>query len=415
MRRYFDKIGLHSEPYLPTGPVTLSAELGNDLDRASERLLRLLRRTVFEISENPRARHDDLGLDDRLVPLYQDPSLESACATILARPDAILTTDGWQFIEMNVSSAVGGTGYVHLLNEFWRDRISPDLRIRSPLRDRSAMLAATATQFDKPKVMDLVGCTRDIKNDSWYYELGVDDLRRAGFEAELIGIEDYTDSLAGGHAPAPLVLHEFVAQDLLDAGRDLAPAVSLLDPGRIVVSPYSAEHVSNKRALARLSTGPEWLEPADAEFVERYVPWTREVYDGPVLYKSRRRSLVDLVQAQRDRFVLKRSDGSQGNNVHFGSSTDATVWNVLVENAVAAGTWVVQERVHSLGVPVEVADSDGGEASRIMAPSVFGPVLVGGVASGCQVRYDTVGLPGAEVLTRSVPSVLLNCAVWPAR
>jgi hypothetical protein len=427
MRRHFDGISFRGEPYIPTGPVTwkpyvptgpvtLSAELGNDLDRASERLLRLLRRTVFEIGEDPRARHDDLGLDDRLVPLYQEPSLESACATIIARPDAILTADGWQFIEMNVSSAVGGQVEVHLFCELWRDRVSPDLRLRSPLRDRSAMLAATAAQLDRPRVIDLVGCNGDVRQSySRYYDLEVDELRRAGFEAEWIEAEDYVDTFAGGRTPAPLVLQEFVAQDWLDAGRDLAPAARLRDGGRIVLSSYSAEHVSNKRALARLSAGPDWLKPADAEFVARYVPWTREVHDGPVIYRGRRHSLADLLLSQRNRFVLKRSDGNQGNNVHPGTSTDATLWRTLVENAVAVGTWVVQERVHSIGVPVEVADPETVEVRRIEAPMLFGPLLAGGVASGCHVRYDTAGLPGAEVLGGAVPTVLENCAAWPAR
>lgn len=413
MREHFRDLHFRWAPVVPAGPVTLPAATGRDLDRASERLLCLLHRAAFALADDARHRHRLLGLDDALLPLYADEPYEQGFASLLARPDAILTDEAWKFIEFNVSASVGGQTYVDLFSSFWREYGSGDVNLDQPLARRTDVLAELADDLGVPRDIALVGCARDINlPHSRYYDIEVDALRVGGFTATYYEPAEYAARVAGG-SPAALVLQRFVPQDWIDEGRDFRPVTGMRHERSRVVASTSASHVSNKRVLARLSAQPEWLKPDDAAFVDRYVPWTREAVDSEVSYRGASLDLRRLLLDEQERFVLKLAAGNSGRAVHPGADVDRVAWTNLVRNAFIAGTWVAQERVWSVGVPVDVIDPTDLKRRTLLAPAVFGPIVVGGRASGCMVRYDTAGSPGPSVMKLAVPTVLLNCAAWP--
>ncbi|MEV6410732.1 hypothetical protein [Kribbella sp. NPDC051718] len=418
MREHFVDLHFRWSPYVPAGPVAIPAGLAEDLSSAALRLLALLDRAALELAPTPAARHLALGLDEDLLPLYQSQAFEEKYAAAVARPDVILTEDGWRFIEFNVGGAVGDPIYVDLFNSFWRQVLAPSwtssMVLDSSLDLRADMLRQVAEELRLEPSVALIGCAQDINlTNMRYYDLEVDHLRKQGFEASYYEADDYVAELDRTGRGAPLGIQRFMIQDWVDQERSIDAMIRTRATPIALIAPQSSEHSGNKRLLAALSEGTPWMSAADRSFVDQYVPWTREIVDHAVSYEGASRSLLTLLLEQQERFVIKRSNSGSGHGVHLGWTTPEPLWRELIQKALAAGTWVVQERAESVPIRTAVIDTETSAWSETEAPAIFGPMIFGGKVGGCFVRYDTAATD--KMLTLALGSVLMSSACWPRR
>ncbi|MFJ1798550.1 hypothetical protein [Streptomyces sp. NPDC088180] len=411
---WFDRIA-------PAGPVVLPAALGAELEDAIGCLADLLRRAVHHLGEDCVSRHRALGLDERLTEFYGDEEFENAYATVMGRPDVILTDAGWKFIEFNFCSSTGGQVYVHLLNELWRQLLPDDalstLTLADPLKTRGDMLRTVLDELGLEPYVALVGHLPDVfLSDSGgnrrYYEIEADALRKSGIRAEYFETDEFIDALGSRRGEFPLVLERTVPQEWIDAGREIGPLLTIRKCGAAVLTPQSSYQAANKQLFALLSQGQDWMSDRDREFVRRYIPWSRSVREETVEYRGTSWKLDELLRGRRADFVLKRSDGDQNFDVHIGALTDASAWEDVIAKAREAGTWIAQETVHSTEIHADVLDCDRGEHLGIATRAVFGPLFMGGRMTGCGVRYD-VPAPGGSA-PRAAGSSILGSVGWQA-
>ncbi|WP_103535587.1 hypothetical protein [Streptomyces sp. SM11] len=411
---WFDRIA-------PAGPVVLPAAQGAELEDAIAYLAGLLRRAVRHLGDDCVSRHRALGLDERLTEFYGDEEFENAYATVMGRPDVILTDTGWKFIEFNFCSSTGGQVYVHLLNELWRQLLPDDvlstLTLADPLKTRGDMLRTILDDLGLDPYVALVGYLPDVfLSDSGgnrrYYEIEADALRKSGIRAEYFETDEFIDALGSRGGEFPLVLERTVPQEWIDAGRELGPLLTIRKCGSAVLTPQSSYQAANKQLFALLSQGQDWMSDRDREFVQRYIPWSRSVREEIVEYRGASWELDELLRRRRTDFVLKRSDGDQNFDVHIGSLTDASTWEDVIAKAHEAGTWIAQETVHSTEIHADVLDCDRGEYLGIATRAVFGPLFMGGRMTGCGVRYD-VPTPGGSA-PKAAGSSILGSVGWHA-
>ncbi|MER7754731.1 hypothetical protein [Kitasatospora sp. NPDC097643] len=384
----------------PAGPLVLPAERGVELEGAATRLAGLLRTAAWHLGDTCLARHRALGLDERLTAFYRDDDFEHRYATAIGRPDVILTDEGWKFIEFNFCSATGGQVFTHLLNELWRQllpaRVSAALTLDDPLTARNDLLRTVLADHGLDPKLALIGYLPDVGvQDRRYYGIEIDALRKAGIDAEYFDTGEFVDALATRRGEFPLVLERVVPQEWIDAGRDPAALLPIRTCGATVLTPQSSYQVANKQLFAVLSGHPEWMGAADREFVDTYLPWTRGIREDDVEFQGEKWQLTDLLTRRRADFVLKRSDGDQNFDVHLGSRYDDAQWSAVITKARTAGTWIVQQAVHSTALAADVYDREREEYLPLSTAAVFGPLIVGGRMAGCPVRYETPAVPGA--------------------
>jgi hypothetical protein len=138
--------------------------------------------------------------------------------------------------------------------------------------------------------------------------------------------------------------------------------------------------VSDKLNLALLSElqDSEIFDAAERETIRAHVPWTRRVADDFVDYAGERAYLPDLLEAERDRLVLKAGLGWHGSEVHSGRLTAPARWQELVRTALEGGGWVVQERLEPLSYVFQMPGGGAGLHDVVWGLFVFGKHFGGG-------------------------------------
>jgi hypothetical protein len=157
--------------------------------------------------------------------------------------------------------------------------------------------------------------------------------------------------------PIDLVLRYFTATDVVadpDGERVVEPIFRAHEEGRVVLwtTMQSALH-TNKGCLALLSD-PRWREALSAEeatLVDRVVPWTRTLTEGPVQADGQSVDLLDYCRQQREELIIKPRAGFGGKGIVVGWQTGDAEWKDALETG-RDDDYVVQRRVVPRSEPV---------------------------------------------------------------
>jgi hypothetical protein len=108
--------------------------------------------------------------------------------------------------------------------------------------------------------------------------------------------------------------------------------------------------MSNKLNIALLSEygDSDIFSKDERAAIRKYIPWSRRVTAD----------CTTFLLSNREKLVLKPSDGFGGENVLIGKRSSAEQWQQAVEDAAAARTrtWVAQEYVESMGFMYQAGD-----------------------------------------------------------
>lgn len=117
--------------------------------------------------------------------------------------------------------------------------------------------------------------------------------------------------------------------------------------------------------------------------------------DRRVVWHDGEHNLPRLLIDRQELFVLKGASGYSSQDVFFGARTDSRRWRELVESAVESEYYVAQEMVTPVRHPIPVMLNESGKTEPVSGNSVISPFFVGGVATGCLVRFDSASEPDA--------------------
>ena len=384
----------------PLAPVVLPPRSYRELFWSSGRLLDLLRRTMLAAASDRAGRLAALGLDEEALPLFTpDEEWEERYCACMTRPDVVVGADGLRFLEFNVSGAIGGVIETHVLNHAWLDIYGgpqAPFTAHDPYDARAAMFHAVCRDLGLEPAVALVGSLRELPKGTTpnYYSIEADRLRDRGVRAEFFEPEDLCDGLGlPGEPRYRTGLRNFTVPDWRHHGISIEPVRRALDAGCLLLSPQTSYLVANKKIMAWVSEGRPWMSDGDRVLARRYLPWTRVVADAATDWQGDRRDLLELLAGSRDRFVLKKAAGMQGEGMLIGRASSAAEWDAALGAAAVAGDTIVQEYVEFGRCELEVADDDGHAWTWTMAP-VLSPYLFGGRAAGCMVRYLPTGETG---------------------
>jgi hypothetical protein len=147
--------------------------------------------------------------------------------------------------------------------------------------------------------------------------------------------------------------------------------------------------VGSKRNVALLYElrDTEVFSDEERALIERSVPWTHAIQPTEVEWDGSTAYLPELLQAERQRLVLKPALASAGVNVFLGRSTPEEKWREMVRTALEGpGRWIVQELMASPPDLYQIGD-EGCRACEV----VWGLYSFGGEPGGGYLRLDAVG------------------------
>ena len=182
------------------------------------------------------------------------------------------------------------------------------------------------------------------------YELIRDFFREEGYATEIVSPEqlDYRGGvLRSGNFDIDLIYRRVSVQEFLirfDLSHPLVQAYR--DHAVCVVNSFRSE-MTHKKALFGLLTDETLtakFPAAERKAIKDHVPWTRLVAPGKTIYHERPIDLLEFIQQNREKLVLKPNDDYSEQQSFAGSEMDQQGWERAVRQAQRM-PYVVQERV----------------------------------------------------------------------
>ncbi len=339
----------------------------------------------------------DLDPDEERLALA-DPGCRSSSPS--ARLDSFFA-DRVRFVEYNAESPAG-MAYEDNLARVFRDlpvmrAFRRRFRVR-PLPVRGRQLATMLRAFrqwggaERPviAIVDWVGLPTATE-----FELFREFFESKGVPTVICDpreLEVRRGRLHAGGRAVNLVYRRVLTSELLakrDETRALLDAYS--SGAACVVNTFRAKLLHKKMSLALLSDerNAHLYTAAQRGAIERHVPWTRRVADGPATRHGR--PVADLVEhcaARRPELVLKPNDEYGGRGVVLGWTVGQPEWEQALGVALTQ-SYVVQEAVEVPREPFPVALHD----VRMLDLSVdLDPYLFDGRPGGCLTRLSSTAL-----------------------
>ncbi|MEY9929082.1 hypothetical protein ABH926_003722 [Catenulispora sp. GP43] len=420
LRRSLGEVPFTWDSHIPLAPIVLRRELYRAMTDSAVRILDLLDDAARRLGRTPAERLRALGVDPEPYlaenPFFLDDRGESDLAACLARPDVLITEQGPKFIEFNVSASIGGMVQTHLLTGLWGAGASAAAAAAAaaypePLSAVAALLVRLSRDLGTDPTVAVLGITEHYARPSRAaFQIEAAHLRRNGVDARVFDPDELATELARRRGFGwRTALRRNGAFRWRSSPFGTRPLTELISRGCLLLAPQSSYILADKRLLADLSAGPEWMSQASQELVAARVPWTRRVAAGPVTYQDHDEDLPNLLAKARTRFVLKRATGRAGTEVCVGRATAPAAWEAAIGQAVRAGDWVVQEYLQSCAAKVPLADMRSGEVDVVSVTPVLGPFIIDGSPAGCYVRHT--GGHDTHVISASTSQALRNIAL----
>jgi hypothetical protein len=390
------------QPLLPAAPMTLPRASYAELFRVTAALLDLVRRTALESAATTNGRLAAYNMPRSEHQLFvADQFIEERYADCVARPDIVIGPDGPQFIEFNVSGALGGPVETRCRLEVWRKLYADDqgrvpFSYQDPFAVRAEMFRGLCAELAVAPRLALVGSVRDQGvESSRYFDVEADYLNSHGLTARFFEPEDLHQAWdCPPRLRYPLGLRNFTIPDWAGLGIDTAPVQAALDNGCLLVGTQTATFLSSKLTMGLLSEGRPWMSAGERALVDRYLPWTRILADRQTTCGGKKVDLLPLALESRERLVLKQSLGMSGREVVIGAQVGQADWNSAVAAAAEAGTSVVQEYVAPRTCRLAMVADGADEPHDVHVAPVFGPMLFGGRPAGMFARFFGDGTGG---------------------
>ncbi len=401
-----------------TRPALLTADRVAGLERDLSRLYALL------ASLPARLFGGDLRAAGRAAGMtnYQiDAVVRTArdCPISLGRADFYHNGIGFELLEFNIVSAVGGLENAELNRVFLRhpavagfvaesglDYVDTMARIADMIKSECSLVDAA----DVP-VVAITDTPPNFAPFKKRFEHMAGLWSAMGLDAiacPLDRFEERSGRLFADGRRVDVVYRYFLTEDLLDPdGRRLIePVLRAAERGTaVLLSSMDAELHGSKGMFALLcdDANRSAFTAEEAELIDRFLPWTRMLRDGPVTVDGTAVDMLSYAEAAQSDLVLKPTLMHGGIGVVPGWTTSESRWRERLSAAVG-GPFVLQRRVRPAPEDFPVAGKPGAVEPIFLNWGVF---LVDAKYAGTLIRGTSD--PEVGVLGRATGAQIGCC------
>jgi hypothetical protein len=316
---------------------------------------------------------NDLGLtpiERELISI--DPGYFQVSPT--SRLDSFLTDQAYSFVELNGESPAG-IAYADAAYDIFSSlpvmkRFAETYSVR-PLYGRQFMLAVLLESYreflgrkpDKSPAIAIV----DLKGmpTQKEFELFKEYFERAGYPSIICSPDELEFSgnrLRAGNFDIDIVYRRLLVNEYLPIMREQPALLNAYRAGAIcMVNSFRSKLIHKKALFAVLTDQRRASLFTDEEraAINRHVPWTRLVRAEKSDYKGTSIDLIEWVNENRHRLVLKPNDDYGGHGITIGWNADEIAWEEALRSALVNGDYLVQERVPTARETFPALQNDG--------------------------------------------------------
>lgn len=316
---------------------------------------------------------NDLGLTEierELVSI--DPGYKAVSPT--SRLDSFLTKSAYSFVELNGESPAG-IAYADAAYDIFSSlpvmkEFAVEYNLR-PLYGRHFMLDVLLSSFEeylgrKPErapriaIVDLAGVPTVSE-----FELFRDYFEENGYPSVICTpqeLEFTNGRLSVAGKEIDIVYKRLLVNEYLPVMRDCPALLDAYRAGAICMVNSFRSKLIHKKALFAVLTDPRHaalFSNEELDAIRSHVPWTRLVRDVQTEYAGRSVNLLEFIRSNNERLVLKPNDDYGGHGITIGWNVDAAGWDEAIQNALANGDYLVQERVPTARETFPALTDDG--------------------------------------------------------
>ncbi|HET9526084.1 MAG TPA: hypothetical protein VFO99_07960 [Pyrinomonadaceae bacterium] len=320
---------------------------------------------------------DDLGLthiERELVTI--DPGYTAVSPT--SRLDSFLTESAYSFVELNGESPAG-IAYADAAYDIFSSlpvmkEFSADYNLRA-LYGRRFMLEVLLESYEeslgrKPErvpciaIVDLAGVPT-VKE----FELFREFFEQAGYPSIICTpqeLEFKNGVLSFAGQRIDIVYKRLLVNEYLPIMNDYPALLDAYRAGAIcMVNSFRSKLIHKKALFAVLTDGKyaNLFTQRELDAIHAHVPWTRIVRDEQSNYRTqshdRTVDLLEFIRKNSERLVLKPNDDYGGHGITIGWNVGQADWEEAVQNALADGDYLVQERVPTARETFPALTADG--------------------------------------------------------
>jgi hypothetical protein len=316
---------------------------------------------------------DDLGLTEierELVAI--DPGYTAVSPT--SRLDSFLTQTAYSFVELNGESPAG-IAYADAAYDIFSSlpvmkEFAVEYNVRA-MYGKQLMLDVLLSSYQeylgrKPErppciaIIDLADVPT-VKE----FELFRDFFERSGYPSVICTpqeLEFRNNRLSVGDKEIDIVYKRLLVNEYLPIIREYPALLDAYRAGAICMVNSFRSKLIHKKALFAVLTDPKHaglFSDDELAAIQAHVPWTRVVRDEHTDYFGREVNLLDFIRADGERLVLKPNDDYGGHGITIGWNVDQRGWDDAINNALAVGDYLVQERVPTARETFPALTDDG--------------------------------------------------------
>ena len=316
---------------------------------------------------------DDLGLTETERDLVAiDPGYSAVSPT--ARLDSFLTKTAYSFVELNGESPAG-IAYADAAYDIFSSlpvmkEFAADYNVRA-MYGKGFLLEVVLSSYEEflgrtPERPPLIAII-DLPGVPTYseFELFRDFFVQAGYPSVICTpqeLEFRNNRLSVAGKEIDIVYKRLLVNEYLPVVREYPALLDAYRAGAICMVNSFRSKLIHKKALFAVLTDPKHAALfSDKELVaiRSHVPWTRVVRDEHTDYYGRDVNLLDFIRADGERLVLKPNDDYGGHGITIGWNVDQRGWDEAINNALADGDYLVQERVSTARETFPALTDDG--------------------------------------------------------
>jgi len=339
---------------------------------------------------------------------------------VVARPDSFMFGDSLKYLEFN-SDSPAGVAWTDLHEQVFLEL--PHMRELSreqPLGTSScqqlmmeAFLAAYKESGLSAQPALAIIDWREGATGREFYVIR-DYYKRHGIEAVVADpreMELRGTTLYAAGTPVSMVYRRVIIQELLEKKdeKGISDFLKAYQQKLVcVVNPFSAK-ISGSKAFMAVLSDPQYekyFNNQQNEIKRTYVPWTRVLKESQAEYRDRQTELFEIVRTERERMVIKPTNGYGGKGVVIGRETNQSEWDSMIEQAAnKPGAMTAQEYVQ---IPEEEFPFLEPEFHFEKLKVNLNPYLFGGKYAGSFVRLSKSSIINVTQGGEMVPIFVLG-------
>ena len=363
----------------------------------------------------------DLGVTEIERDLISiDPGYRAVSPT--ARLDSFLTEGAYSFVELNGESPAG-IAYVDAAYEIFSrlpvmQKFGETYNVR-PLYGSRYMLEVLLDSYQEflgrqPDVVPRIAIVdlgdRPTQSE---FELFKEFFERQGYPTIICTPEELefvNNRLRVGDFEIDIVYKRLLVNEYLPIISEYPALLDAYRAGAICMVNSFRSKLIHKKALFAVLTDQRraaLFSGVEQEAIARHVPWTRLVRAEKSDYFGKEVELLEYIKANRNKLVLKPNDDYGGHGITIGWNSDEAVWHAALEEALANGDYLAQERVPTAREVFPALTADGGiEFAEQLVD--LDPLLFNGKVRSAFTRLSSTELANVSSGGGMVPTFVIS-------